>query len=122
MADFGYDISDYTGIDPLFGSLEDPTRCWRRPKRTASRFCSIWYRTIPPTSTLVPGESLLDITKVLAGSDPKPRFNLHLKVSTRPAHEALRQALAAIQAGVTAASVERLTVRNQRVKSARKPS
>jgi len=23
MADFGYDISDYTGIDPLFGSLED---------------------------------------------------------------------------------------------------
>src|SRR3954469_651566 len=23
MADFGYDISDYTGIDPLFGSLWD---------------------------------------------------------------------------------------------------
>jgi alpha-glucosidase len=23
MADFGYDISDYTGIDPLFGGLED---------------------------------------------------------------------------------------------------
>ena len=23
MADFGYDISDYCGIDPLFGSLED---------------------------------------------------------------------------------------------------
>jgi alpha-glucosidase len=23
MADFGYDISDYTGIDPLFGSMED---------------------------------------------------------------------------------------------------
>jgi alpha-glucosidase len=23
MADFGYDISDYTGIDPLFGSLDD---------------------------------------------------------------------------------------------------
>jgi alpha-glucosidase len=23
MADFGYDISDYTGIDPLFGSLEE---------------------------------------------------------------------------------------------------
>jgi alpha-glucosidase len=23
MADFGYDISDYTGIDPLFGSIED---------------------------------------------------------------------------------------------------
>src|SRR5665213_1317541 len=23
MADFGYDISDYTGIDPLFGTIED---------------------------------------------------------------------------------------------------
>ena len=23
MADFGYDISDYTDIDPVFGSLED---------------------------------------------------------------------------------------------------
>jgi alpha-glucosidase len=23
MADFGYDISDYCGIDPLFGTLED---------------------------------------------------------------------------------------------------
>src|ERR1700716_2239724 len=23
MADFGYDISDYTGIDPLFGKMED---------------------------------------------------------------------------------------------------
>jgi len=23
MADFGYDISDYTGIDPLFGTLDD---------------------------------------------------------------------------------------------------
>ena len=23
MADFGYDISDYTGIHPLFGSLEE---------------------------------------------------------------------------------------------------
>ncbi|WP_164104370.1 alpha-amylase family glycosyl hydrolase [Candidatus Laterigemmans baculatus] len=23
MADFGYDVSDYTGIDPLFGSMED---------------------------------------------------------------------------------------------------
>ena len=23
MADFGYDISDYTDIDPLFGDLDD---------------------------------------------------------------------------------------------------
>ena len=23
MADFGYDIADYTGIDPLFGTMAD---------------------------------------------------------------------------------------------------
>ena len=29
MADFGYDVSDYTGIDPMFGTLEDFDRLLR---------------------------------------------------------------------------------------------
>jgi alpha-glucosidase len=30
MADFGYDISDYTGIDPLFGTMADLDASWTR--------------------------------------------------------------------------------------------
>ena len=34
LADWGYDVSDYTDIDPRLGSLESFDRCW--PKRTTA--------------------------------------------------------------------------------------
>ena len=56
MADFGYDISDYTGIDPLFGTHGGFRRAGRRPRTTAaSRSSSTSCRTTPPTS--IPGSS-----------------------------------------------------------------
>jgi hypothetical protein len=55
MADFGYDISDYTGIDPLFGTMEDFDALVSAAHEAASRSSSIWCRTTPPTS--IPGSS-----------------------------------------------------------------
>jgi len=35
--DFGYDISDYTGIDPLFGTMDSSRAGEGRARRTAAR-------------------------------------------------------------------------------------
>ena len=53
MADFGYDISDYTGIDPLFGTLDDFDALIARRMTAVSRSFSISCRTTPRTS--IPG-------------------------------------------------------------------
>jgi glycosidase len=37
MADFGYDVSDYTGVDPLFGTIEDFDRLIREMHRRRLR-------------------------------------------------------------------------------------
>jgi hypothetical protein len=50
MADFGYDISDYTGIDPLFGTMDDFDALVEAADAKASRSYSIWCRTTPPIS------------------------------------------------------------------------
>ena len=52
MKDFGYDISDHTAIDPLFGTL-GRFRCAGARKRTrsGSRCCSISCPTTPPMRT-----------------------------------------------------------------------
>ena len=55
MADFGYDISDYTGIDPLFGTMDDFDALVAPRMAAVSRSFSISFPTIPPTS--IPGSS-----------------------------------------------------------------
>jgi alpha-glucosidase len=42
MADFGYDISDYTDVDPLFGTMEDFDRLLREAKRRGIRVIVDW--------------------------------------------------------------------------------
>ena len=36
MADFGYDVADYCGIDPIFGTMEDFDGCSLRFTGAAS--------------------------------------------------------------------------------------
>ena len=48
MADFGYDVSDYTNIHPMFGQLSDFDNFWRL--RTRGAFESFW--TSCPTTPL----------------------------------------------------------------------
>ena len=50
MADFGYDISDYTGIDPLFGTMDDFDALVSAAHETASSSSSTSCRTTPPIS------------------------------------------------------------------------
>ena len=50
MADFGYDIADYTDVDPIFGTLRDLTTCSGRPTAGVSRSSWTGCRTTPPTS------------------------------------------------------------------------
>jgi alpha-glucosidase len=51
MADFGYDISDYVDIDPIFGNMGDFERLVAEAHARGIRVSSTLFRTIPPTST-----------------------------------------------------------------------
>ena len=42
MADFGYDVSDYTGVDPLFGTLEDFDELLSRAHELGLRIIIDW--------------------------------------------------------------------------------
>ena len=63
QADNGYDISDYRGIDPMFGTLEDFDALltdllrWSSPnKRTQNQWARQFYRTLQQDTDL-PEES-----------------------------------------------------------------
>ena len=51
MADFGYDVADYTEVDPLFGDLATFDRLLTKPTRARCVSSSTTSRTTRPTST-----------------------------------------------------------------------
>ena len=55
MADFGYDVADYCGIDPLFGTMQGFDHLLAEFTNGASNSSWTWFPTILPTS--IPGFS-----------------------------------------------------------------
>jgi len=55
MKDFGYDICDYTGIDPCLGRWRISTRCSSPPAATASSL--FWTLCLTIRQTDIPGSS-----------------------------------------------------------------
>ena len=51
MADFGYDVSDYCDVDPVFGTLEDLDELIAACHARGIRVCSTGSRTTRPTGT-----------------------------------------------------------------------
>jgi alpha-glucosidase len=41
MADFGYDISDFRDIDPMFGTMEDFDKLLAKAKELGKKFIEI---------------------------------------------------------------------------------
>ena len=43
QVDFGYDVSDYEGIDPMYGTLSDFDAWWQREGRRRSGSSWTWW-------------------------------------------------------------------------------